>query len=56
VHYPSSIPRQAAVAAESPASCAEADRACGEVLSLPLHPALADGDVDDIVKELTCVR
>jgi dTDP-4-amino-4,6-dideoxygalactose transaminase len=30
-------------------SCPIADRVCGEVLSLPLHPALADSDVDRVV-------
>ena len=59
IHYPTSIPRQAAFARSAPAACPEADRACAEVLSLPLHPALADGDVDAIaaaVKETSCVR
>jgi dTDP-3-amino-3,4,6-trideoxy-alpha-D-glucose transaminase len=59
IHYPIPVPRQAALAGQSPAACPEADRACAEVLSLPLHPALGDQDVDAIalaVKEMTCVR
>jgi dTDP-4-amino-4,6-dideoxygalactose transaminase len=59
IHYPTPIHRQTAFAAAGPAACPEADRACAEVLSLPLHPALADADVDaiaDAVKETSCVR
>jgi len=59
VHYPLPISRQQSVAGQSPAACPEADRACEEVLSLPLHPALGDADVDAIalaVKEMTCMR
>ena len=59
IHYPTSIPRQGALAGQSPAACPQADRACAEVLSLPLHPALGDQDIDAIakaVKEMTCVR
>lgn len=48
IHYPLPIPRQPALAGESPAQCPEADRACDEVLSLPLYPALADRDVDEV--------
>jgi dTDP-4-amino-4,6-dideoxygalactose transaminase len=46
IHYPVPIPRQPALAALEPADCALAARACDEVLSLPLHPALRDEDVD----------
>jgi len=45
IHYPVPIPRQPALAAELPAACPVADRVCGQVLSLPLHQALADEDV-----------
>lgn len=48
IHYPVPITRQAALAAQSPAACPQADRACAEVLSLPLYPALGDSDVDDV--------
>ena len=45
IHYPVPIPRQPALAAESPAPCPVADAVCNEVLSLPLHPALDEADV-----------
>jgi len=48
IHYPISIPRQPALAATAPAECPVADGVCDEVLSLPLHPALAEDDVRHI--------
>ena len=48
IHYPVAIPRQPALAAQSPAECPVAVRMCGEILSLPLHPALRDDEVDEI--------
>ena len=45
IHYPVPIPRQPALAATTPADCPVATRACDEVLSLPLYPALTDADV-----------
>jgi dTDP-4-amino-4,6-dideoxygalactose transaminase len=48
IHYPVPIPRQPALAAMSPVECPVADRACDEVLSLPLHPGLRDEDVDHV--------
>jgi dTDP-3-amino-3,4,6-trideoxy-alpha-D-glucose transaminase len=45
VHYPVPIPRQPALAGSSPAECPRADAASREVLSLPLHPGLTDGDL-----------
>jgi dTDP-4-amino-4,6-dideoxygalactose transaminase len=48
VHYPIPIPRQPAFAGTSPAGCPNADRACEEILSLPLHPGLRDDDVDAV--------
>jgi dTDP-3-amino-3,4,6-trideoxy-alpha-D-glucose transaminase len=48
IHYPVPIARQPALATESPAPCPHADRACDEVLSLPLYPSLADTAVDEI--------
>jgi dTDP-4-amino-4,6-dideoxygalactose transaminase len=41
IHYPIAIPRQPAVASTQPAHCPRADRACAEVFSLPLYPALS---------------
>lgn len=49
VHYPVPIPRQPALAAQAPADCPEGNRACDEVLSLPLHPGLETTDVDAVV-------
>ena len=45
VHYPVPIPEQPALATEQPAACPVAAAACNEVLSLPLHPGLGEGDV-----------
>ena len=42
IHYPVPIPRQPALASESPAVCPIADRVCAEILSLPLHPAMSE--------------
>jgi dTDP-4-amino-4,6-dideoxygalactose transaminase len=48
IHYPVPIPRQPAVAALDPAECPLAARLCGEILSLPFHPALRDDEVDEV--------
>ncbi|MBZ5556062.1 MAG: DegT/DnrJ/EryC1/StrS family aminotransferase [Acidobacteriia bacterium] len=48
IHYPVPIPRQPALAPVHPAECPVATRACGEVVSLPLHPSLAPEHVDDV--------
>jgi dTDP-4-amino-4,6-dideoxygalactose transaminase len=48
VHYSVPIPRQPALASEHPTDCPEANRACDEVLSLPMHPGLTAADVDAI--------
>ena len=48
IHYPVSIPRQAAFAGARPAECPIAARVCDEVLSLPLHPGLNEEDIHDI--------
>jgi dTDP-4-amino-4,6-dideoxygalactose transaminase len=53
IHYPVSIPRQPALAASRPADCPLADRACREILSLPLHPGLGDADVDEIAATIS---
>ncbi|MGE3956827.1 MAG: DegT/DnrJ/EryC1/StrS family aminotransferase [Vicinamibacterales bacterium] len=49
VHYPVPIPRQPALAAHQPTDCPEANRACDEVLSLPLHPGLTATEVETVV-------
>jgi dTDP-4-amino-4,6-dideoxygalactose transaminase len=48
VHYPIPIPRQPAMAAQHPVDCPEANRACDEVLSLPLYPGLTPADRDAV--------
>ncbi|HUR35063.1 MAG TPA: DegT/DnrJ/EryC1/StrS family aminotransferase [Vicinamibacterales bacterium] len=48
VHYPVPIPRQPALAPHDPADCPEGNRACDEVLSLPIHPGLATADVEAV--------
>jgi dTDP-4-amino-4,6-dideoxygalactose transaminase len=48
IHYPVAIPRQPALADQHPDECPVAARTCQEILSLPLHPALRDDEVDEI--------
>lgn len=50
VHYPTPIPRQPAFADLQAPECPVAERVCGEVLSLPLYPALRPDDRDRIVE------
>ena len=52
IHYPIPLPRQPAFAAVAPADCPLAARACDEVLSLPLYPALDDNAVDLVAATL----
>ena len=49
IHYPRPVHRQPAFADLPPASCPVADRVTARILSLPLHPALEDAQVDDVV-------
>ncbi len=48
VHYPLAVPAQPAFADLPPTSCPEADHLAAQVLSLPLHPALADAQLDEV--------
>ena len=48
IHYPVPIPRQPVFSSTPTVECPSADRACAEVLSLPLSPALNDADVDEV--------
>ncbi len=56
VHFPVPIPRQPAMAGLPASSCPVADLVCSEVFSLPLNPALADGDVDRVVASVHAFR
>lgn len=55
IHYPVSIPRQPALAVERPDQCPVADRVCAEVLSLPLHPAMTRGAVEQVAAAVHAV-
>jgi dTDP-4-amino-4,6-dideoxygalactose transaminase len=48
IHYPVPIPRQPALSAISSPECPIATRVCAQVLSLPIHPSLADRDVEAV--------
>jgi dTDP-4-amino-4,6-dideoxygalactose transaminase len=49
VHYPIPLPRQQAFAEFSPARCPNADVICSRVLSLPMSPSLAPGEVQRVI-------
>ena len=48
IHYPMPIPSQPALQSQNPDDCPVAARLCGGILSLPLHPALRDDEIDEI--------
>jgi dTDP-4-amino-4,6-dideoxygalactose transaminase len=52
IHYPVPITRQPALQASHPSACPVADRVCGEVLSLPLYPALPAGHVEQVAEAI----
>jgi dTDP-4-amino-4,6-dideoxygalactose transaminase len=45
IHYPVPLPEQEAFSGLAPSPCPAASRLAREVLSLPLRPGLADGDI-----------
>ena len=45
IHYPVPVPQQPALSRDRPPTVLSAARACCEVLSLPLHPALSEDEV-----------
>jgi len=53
IHYPVPIPRQPALAASTPGPCPVADRACDEVLSLPLYPGLNHEHIEQVAAALS---
>jgi dTDP-3-amino-3,4,6-trideoxy-alpha-D-glucose transaminase len=52
IHYPVPIPRQPALASESPADCPVADRVCAEILSLPIYPSMSESHAVEVAKAL----
>lgn len=56
IHYPVPIPRQPALAPAKPAMCPVADRVCGEVVSLPMYPALSDKKVAIVAESAQSFR
>jgi dTDP-4-amino-4,6-dideoxygalactose transaminase len=57
IHYPIPIPLQPAFEALKAADCPRASRVCGEVLSLPFHPELAEAERDLVLSAvMACGR
>ncbi len=56
IHYPIPIPLQPALAGIPGSRCPIAEQVCGEVCSLPLHPALTDADVDQVAAAVHAFR
>lgn len=56
IHYPVPIPKQPALGGIPVADCPIAVRVCGEVFSLPLHPALTDQEVDQVAAAVHAFR
>lgn len=52
IHYPVPIPKQAALTGQHPADCPIAERACAELLSLPLHPGMSPSAVDAVARSV----
>jgi dTDP-3-amino-3,4,6-trideoxy-alpha-D-glucose transaminase len=52
IHYPVPLSAQEAFAAYKPMECPVASAAAVELLSLPLHPRLADADIARVTREI----
>ncbi len=52
VHYPIPLHQQDAFRDAHHGPCPQAERLCAEVLSLPLHPGLSDGDVREVARAI----
>jgi dTDP-3-amino-3,4,6-trideoxy-alpha-D-glucose transaminase len=52
VHYPTAISQQPAFSSTNSVDCAEAVRAAGEVLSLPLYPGLSPQNVTTVAEAI----
>ncbi|MCX6537549.1 MAG: DegT/DnrJ/EryC1/StrS family aminotransferase [Acidobacteria bacterium] len=53
IHYPVPIPRQPALASESPGVCPVADRVCAQILSVPLYPGIPEPDVELVANAIS---
>jgi len=56
IHYPIPLSRQPAFESASPAVCPAADDACRQVLSLPMHPALRDDEIQLVADAVRSFR
>jgi dTDP-4-amino-4,6-dideoxygalactose transaminase len=56
IHYPVPLPRQRVFAAYHPADTKVADGAAREILSLPLHPRLSEGDVRRVASAVAALE
>jgi dTDP-3-amino-3,4,6-trideoxy-alpha-D-glucose transaminase len=56
IHYPAALSEQDAFAPFARQRCAEAAAAARELVSLPLHPALADADVERVAHAVAQFR
>jgi dTDP-4-amino-4,6-dideoxygalactose transaminase len=52
IHYPVPIPRQPALASETPADCPVADRVCAEILSLPMYPSMPEAHAVEVARAI----
>lgn len=52
IHYPVPIPRQPALQSEQPGECPVADRVCARILSLPIYPAMPEGEIDVVARAI----
>ena len=52
IHYPVPIPRQPALASESPAACPVADQVCAEIFSLPLYPSMPETHAVEVARAI----
>jgi dTDP-4-amino-4,6-dideoxygalactose transaminase len=52
IHYPIPIPRQPALASESPAGCPIADQVCAEIFSLPIYPSMPEAHAIEVARAI----
>jgi len=56
IHYPTPLTQQPAFAEHQPAASPVADAACHELVSLPLHPALTDTSVNQVIEAVRAFK